>query len=282
MIQRDSIQIHNSKTVFKKQSYSGLTSKYLNIANGARIVFTMHIFSIDPGATVSAKVKTTFSDEMPAYEVMALTADSVGPIKGVLSDFHSLVDVDLEVANGNAEVILGINVFDNALTTRIENAEISVDINDKLQPNGNYDSVRIGDGVEILSINPDGSINVNIVDSQVVPENVKPVFNKITNVVDSIRTSVVSHTAVLGKKTYLQYISVNGNNIANYEVEIGGIVIDERSTSFGGPLAEQFELKAYSQNGMLISEGIKIEVFTTHYRQETGDFSSRIQILEVG
>jgi len=280
--ERSKVQIHNSKTIFPRKIYSSLETKYLDIKNGARIVFTMYVYSIDPGATVTAKVKTSFSEEMPFCEVLTLSSDSVKHVKGVLSDFHNFIDIDLEVVGGNAEVILGINVFDNALTTRIENAEISVDLNHDLQPNGEYDSVRVGDGTDELEINPDGSINVNIVNTLVTPEVVKPIFNKITNLVDSIRTSVVSHTAAIGKETYLQFISVSGNNIADYELEINGSVIDERNTYFGGPLSEQFDFASYSESGMLITPGEKIEVFVTHYRTEVGDFTSRIQILEIG
>jgi hypothetical protein len=282
--ERSNVQIHNSKTVFPKKTYSGLNTQKLDIKNGARIVFTMYVFSIDAGASVKATIKTSFSEDMPFYEALTLNASSITHIKGVLSDFHNFVDIDLEVIGGSAEVILGMNVYDNALTTRIDNAEISVDLNHNIQNNGQYDSVRIGDGVEEVAVNPDGSINVNVVNTSVVPEVVKNISNKITNVVKEIRTSVVSHIAQIGKETYIQLISVNGDNVANYELEINENFIDQRNTYFGSPLAEQFIFNPYSdnKNGFLVPEGQKIEVFVTHYREDVGNFNSRIQILEIG
>lgn len=282
MAERRKVQVHNNIAVFTKDVYNGTTQANLTIQNGARLVFTAYIFAIDAATTVNVKVGTSFSESMPFCNVLNLQGTAVGHIKGVLSDFHGFLDVDLEVIGGNAEVIVGMSVYDNALTTRIENAEIAVDLNHILQPNGAYDSVRVGDGVEELSINPDGSINVNIVNTSVTPEAVKNIFNKITSIADNIRTSIVSHTAAIGKQTYLQRINVNGNNTACYEVEIGGSIIDEGCTYFGGPLREQFDFDGYSENGLIISPGTKVEVFVEHCRDEVGDFSSRIQILEIG
>lgn len=282
MTERRKVQLYDSTVVFPKKTYTGLQESFLSITEGARIVFTMYVYSLDPGSSVTAKVKTTFSEAMPSCEVLTLTANSVQHVKGVLSDFHSFLDMELEVTSGSAEVILGLNVYDNALTTRIDNAEISVDLNHTVQTNGQYDSTRIGDGTEELAINPDGSLNVNIVNTSVIPEIVKNIFNKITNIDDLLRTSVVSHTTAVGKETYLQIVHVNGNNTADYELEIDGEVIDEITTYFGSRLDGNFEFNAYSENGLLLPEGINVEIFVTHYRPFQGDFSSRIQILEIG
>lgn len=282
MTERRKVQLFNNVAIFKKATYSGQTTTNLQIAEGSRLVFTAYVFSIDPSAVVNLKVSTSPSVDMPFCDVMNLQATSIGHVKGVLSDFHGFIDVELEVLNGAAEVIVGMSVYDNALTTRIENAEIAVDLNHLVQSNGAYDSVRIGDGTEELAINPDGSLNVNIVNTSVTPELVKNISNKIINVAEEIRTSIVSHTAVVGKQTYLQRINVNGNNTAHYEVEINGAFVDEATTYFGSKLREQFDFVGYSENGLLIPPGQKIEVFVEHFRSDNGDFSSRIQILEIG
>jgi len=276
------LQMFNSHVLQTRENFGGQAFSDFELVTGSRLVWALSIKTIDPGASIVVNIKNGFTRDFPFETILNITGNAAGFYKKVLTDTHNLFDVDVTVVGGNATYALGVSISDNALTTRIENAEIAVDLNHILQSNGEYDSVRIGDGVEELEINPDGSINVNIVNTSVVPEIVRPVFNKITSVVDSIRSSIVSHTASLTKQTYLQFISVSGNNIADYELEINSSVIDERNTYFGGPLSEQFEFNAYSENGMLITPGQKIEVFSTHYRSDLGDFSSRIQILEVG
>lgn len=274
-MERQNVQIHNSPTLFHKSVYSGLHTAHLNIRNGARIVFTMHVFQKDVGAVIRVRVKDSFSVAMPFNEVLSWTDNGIGPTSESLFDFHQLINVELEVTGGSAEVILGMSLYDNAFET-------VVDLNAQAQPDGQYDSVRIGDGVDELAVNPDGSLNVNLVNTSVTPKVVKPVFNKITGVVQDIKTSIVSHTAIIGKKTYLQFVSMSGTNTAEYSLEINGAQVDERRTAFGSSLSEKFEFQAFNENGIEIAQGQKIEVFVKHYRPEIGDFTSRIQILEIG
>lgn len=282
MTTRRNVKLYNNVSLFPLKSYSGLNEEGFLVAEGARVVFTLHIKSIDAGASVNVRVFNSFSESIDFCQVLTWSSAQVGDTKRVLSDFHNLFRVELEVLNGSAEVTFGLSVYDNALTTRIENAEIQVDLNHQQQANGSYDSVRVGDGEEEMAVNPDGSINVNIVNTSVTPEVVKNKYNKITNVVDLVKTSIASHIAELGKKTYLQFISVSGDNYAEYYVEVDGVEIDLRRTSFGGPISESFEFEAYSENGLEISPGQRVEVFVEHCRPDVGSFNSRIQYLEIG
>ena len=285
MAERLPVQIHNSPVLFKKQTYSpGVQTSQLRIASGARLVFTLYIFSADPGASASVRVKTTYSQDMPPCEVLSFGSNQAGQhVKRILTDFHQFVDVELEITGGNVECILGMTCFDNALSTRIENAEISADLNHILQPNGTYDSVRVGDGEYELDVLPDGSIKVNIVDTSVVPEEVKGITNAITGVLKDVPTLLNTYTAPAGKKSYLQMIECSGGNIAKYWVEINGTTQRTRRTYFGGDLNTVFDYDAYSENGFELQPGDVVTVRVEHFRPTfTGEFESFIQALEIG
>lgn len=281
---RRQVQIHNNPTLFPKATYSGSKVANLDIVNGARIVFTMYVSAIDPGAQVNISVKDSFSQAMPPSEVLSWGTDIVGHTKRVLSDFHNLMDVELSVTGGSAEVILGMSVYDNALQTRIdiENAEIDVDLNHKIQPNGTHDSVRVGDGVEELAVNPDGSINVNIVDSVIIPEVVVPTFASITGVLKDVVTTIVSYTAPIGKKTFLQMVEYGGGNTGKFWVEINNVAQRTGRTYFGGQLKDVFDYDAYSENGLELTPGDIVKLQVEHYRPASGDFEGYIQALEIG
>lgn len=281
---RSQVQLHNSPTLFKRQVYSpGLYERALSIVSGARLVFTIYCFAADPGAVATVRVKTKFSESMPANEVLTFQISSSGEyVKRILTDFHHFLDVDLEITGGDIEIILGMTVFDNALSTRIENAEISADLNHTIQPNGKYDSVRVGDGAHELDILPDGSIKANIVQTSVEPEEVKGVSNRITGLAQGTPTLLGTYTAPPAKKSYLQLIEVSGENIADYWVEIDGVRQRTRRTYFSGPLNTVFDYQAFAENGFEFQPGEKVDVKVEHDRPDAATFDSYIQVLEIG
>lgn len=284
IIERKKVQIYNNPTIFPRKVYSGKTVEHLQMINGARIVFTLFVFGMDEGAIVRAKVKDSFSVDLPTSEALSFETGSIGPVKRVLTDFHNLIDVEIEVIGGNAELIFGLGLYDNALQTRmeIENAEISVDLNAELQPNGTYDSVRIGDDQDELAINPDGSINVNIVNTSPLPEIVRTQLNEVSGVLKDVETLIGTFLAKTGIKSYLQKIEYGGSNIGKFWVNINNEKIKVGRTYFGGQLKDEFSFSAYSENGLELEEGDQVKIYVEHYRPFSGDFEACFQVLEIG
>lgn len=154
------LKIYETTNLFGVQlAYGpGSITKLFSISTGSRLSFTLQITAIDPGASVTFKARTGFSQDLPFDEVLVLTRNSIGTAKGVLVDFHNLMEMEVTVAGGTASFAVGVTVADNALATRvdIQNAEIEVQIDHQTDGFGRHSSTRIGDGVEEWQINAEG------------------------------------------------------------------------------------------------------------------------------
>lgn len=159
----------------------------------------------------------------------------------------------------------------------------------KINPNGSIDAnvevdaadgdnIAISDGVNTMSVNPDGTINVKIADTVGI---LKSFFNEITSVALATPTTVQTYTVPVGLSAYLQKICVSGTNIATYELLVNAVVIDKKRTWFNGALNAEFDLSDYSKNGLPLVAGNTISIRVTHSRPDVGDFNSRLQVIEV-
>jgi hypothetical protein len=284
MEQTNRLKVNNTNVILKGENVTGVLSSKAELVTGARLLFTLEVLSIDLGATINVALKNRFSDAIPYTTVENLPLGAVGNISKVLTDVHNIFEFEATVTGGNCTFFLGVSIYDNAVASqvdaRIENAELHVDLNHLLQPNGRYDSVRVGGPSGEIDPNADGSINVNIVNTA-SNEEIKNIYNKITSVADNVRSLVTSFVTDPVKQNFLQFVHVNGNNVANYELEIDGVVSDDLDTAFGGPIDGAFNFSAYSENGFELPLGVTVKIFVTHCRPFVGDFSSRIQYLEI-
>lgn len=139
-------------------------------------------------------------------------------------------------------------------------------------PDRPADSIRIGDGVHELQINPDGSLNVNATAGQ--SKEIESVYGEIENIVSGVTDTIVIYTAT--ENVYLQQVDVSGSNVATFEVLINSQVIDKKRT-YWGRFNEIFNFKA-GENGILIAMGSVVEVTVFHNRPHTGSFNARIQV----
>lgn len=153
----------------------------------------------------------------------------------------------------------------------LKKPEINVDSVD-IDLDASTSSVAIGDADgDELEINADGSINVNIVQTDQV---LKSYFSQVTGVVTGMTEELVSYTAPAD--VYLQKIEFSGTNIAQFELTIDGSTVDLKRTFFNGNLENIFDFNA----GLNVSSGSVVKVYVVHDRPDPGDFNARTQILE--
>lgn len=139
----------------------------------------------------------------------------------------------------------------------------------------------VSDGTDALIINPDGSINVNIVSGSVATTAIINSYNEVTSVGAASPTVVNTYIVPLGKDAFLQQIAFSGTNIATYEVLVNNIVIDKKRTYFGTSLDSNFHFSNSSADGYVLASGDVVTVRVTHNRPDLGDFNCRVQALEV-
>lgn len=81
------------------------------------------------------------------------------------------------------------------------------------------DSVRIGDGVETLAVNTDGSINVNIVSASISGE-----VHDFDTVVDAVKAVASNHDYTVANTTMLlKSVIVSASGNAKFEIQVGAL-----------------------------------------------------------
>lgn len=128
------------------------------------------------------------------------------------------------------------------------------------------DSIQIGDGTNLLQINPDGSINVNTDNSGTTSNT----YGEQTGVPSSTPTTIVSIVATAGMR--LRRCFASGTNIAEYSVIVAGNTQAKKWTNFGTPLDVLFDFGS----GIILTAGQVVTVRVTHLRSDVGTFAASI------
>lgn len=274
------IKLYETRTIVKETLFTGSGVSSFTVITGSRMLITLLVTSIDLGATLTLTANNTFDSDEADDPILVFTATTAGRIKKVLSDFHNQFDFSYTVTGGNATFKVGISLYDNAMTTRIDNAIVQVDLHHTVDSNGNFDSVRIGDGTDLLDIDPSGAIPVIPQEaSDEIPFNE---FNESLLVVNGAETTILTYTVPPGMTAFLSRIDVSGENIARYEVYVDAELIARKRTWFGQGLNESFDLTLSSRRGLSVQSGGTVLVKVLHGRSFAATFEARLQGLLKG
>lgn len=180
-----------------------------------------------------------------------------------------------------------VQLSDGSINIGTVNAELEVQLShqDDVPDSGDIaDSVQVGDGTEIMGVNPDGSINVKILGggSPGILEVVINDFAEITSLAMATLTTINTYTVPVGKSANIQRIEATGNNIGTYTFEINSVVEGKMSTWFGTPLNVVWDFNGALKEGLPLIAGDVVRVRIIHSRSAVGDFAARIQVLEIG
>lgn len=179
---------------------------------------------------------------------------------------------------------LPVQLSDGSINIETLNAQLAVHIDARdnfPKPGDVHDSTRIGDGTNEMAVNSDGSINIVITDGP-IPHVVKSYFSLVSSVASGVSTQVASYTVPAAKTAQFQRIDMSGENIATYTLSINSVVIDMRRTYFGGGLDSSIVFLESLENGLPLNTGDVVALAVIHNRPDVGDFSARIQVLEIG
>ncbi len=274
------VKLYETRTVVKEEEFTGGGSSSFFVHAGSRMLVTLLVTAIDPGAQVNVFVDNNFDTDEANDTMLTLSANSATRVKRVLSDFHNQFTFRYNVTNGNATFKVAVSVFDNAMTTRIDNAIVEVDLHHTVDVNGEFDSVRIGDGTDLLEINPDGSFNV-VVGEAPDEEDINE-FAETAAIVANVVTNILTYAVPPTQELFITRIDVSGGNIATYEVYIDGDLVARKRTYFGGNLSESFDFSLSSRRGLSVQAGDIIIVKVSHERPFTAVFEARLQGLLKG
>lgn len=134
------------------------------------------------------------------------------------------------------------------------------------------DNIAINDGTDTLEVNPDGSINVNVISS--TQGTYKVIYGEEDGVVTGVTEVLIDFNPSVNTK--LVEIEVSGTNIATYEVLKNSSVIAKRRTMFGANPNLEFTF-----DGMLLENGDNLQISVVHERPYVGDFNATLKYIEV-
>lgn len=143
-----------------------------------------------------------------------------------------------------------------------------------------HSSIRIGDGVEEVEVNPDGSLNVVVVSGGKIPKPTKTVFNQVAAVLSGSETLVVTYTVPPTKRATLDQVTGSGENIGKYNLYLNGTLVDVQRTYWAGGFNVRFQFNSQG-DGVVLEEGDVLELKVIHTSDEVGDFDGRIQLVEL-
>jgi hypothetical protein len=173
-----------------------------------------------------------------------------------------------------------VQLSDGSINIGTVNAELEVQLSHEDVEGKTADSVKVGDGTEIIEVNPDGSINVNLVQSQSSNEEVKNVFASINNVVAAAETTIVAYTVPVNRVAYLQRVEFSGANIGRYRLYVDSVSIASKRTHHGSGLSGEINFIGGSKEGLFLSSNTLVQLRIQHSRNPINEFDGRVQILE--
>lgn len=140
------------------------------------------------------------------------------------------------------------------------------------------DSIKIGDGTDLLAINADGSLNVNL-----SPQGTSiNVFSEVSSVSISSTTDILTYTVPVGKTLILTRVEFGGTNIATYEILFNDVVNGRKRTYFGGALTDCMGFEENSTPGLRFNAADTIKIRVINYRPSVADFEARLQATLLG
>lgn len=110
---------------------------------------------------------------------------------------------------------------------------------------------------------------------------VRSLYGSVTAVANSVTTTVLQYTVPPGVSSYLLRIEAGGSNISTYTVTINGVVFATTRSYFGAPLTMVIEVGSSLADAYMLSMGDVVQINTTNFRPDFGDYEARLQCIEV-
>lgn len=209
---------YESRVVLGGTAAPGTVEKIVQVDSGSRMLVTLLVTQADPGASISLHADNSFDADSSFETLETLTLSAPGRVKRVISDFNSLFKFRAVVTGGSVSYKFAVRVFDNSLTTTIENAEVSVDLN-----HGD-DSVSLGDGTTLVGVTLNNELKTKDAES----------VAKLTSIDGKVATETTAAaivTAVQSLQSALDSINSNTDGLEGYLDGVEGLLTTIRDNA---------------------------------------------------
>ena len=123
------------------------------------------------------------------------------------------------------------HAFDDSTSRlRVDTEAVIIDGAIEVALSADSDSIAIGDGSNTLTVNPDGSINVNT-PSDLTLENLNYYYNQISSVPSGAETAIITIPATTQNLNIVK-IDATGDNIGIFILKLNGTTIMTKRSSW--------------------------------------------------
>lgn len=133
------------------------------------------------------------------------------------------------------------------------------------------DNIAISDGTNTATVGTNGGLNVNILNSSAIV--VTNQYNEANSVPANSLTNILTYTPSVNGK--IKQVNVAGNNKAIYTIEVASSVVDKAYTWY-----TSYNHEFDCGEGLAVIAGQQILVRVIHDRPFLGDFNARLQFVE--
>ncbi len=225
------------KILSSQDNYTGVDIRTFRVEKSARPVFYLTITAIT-GST-ELIIENSGDPDQDFKTLFTQTYTAVGKYTIPLTDVQRYFTITLTTSGGTASYTLA-SILAEASTSNIAEdylAEIAANTSGNLLGEGkNYYSTA-------LAVPSGGSVDV------------------------------VTHTVPIGKTLSVLRAEFSGNNIANYELKINGIVVAKKRTWFGTDISGSM---VFDGVGLKAIAGDIVKLTVENFRPDIGDFEARI------
>lgn len=272
-------------------------------ADGSVTIANTSLFKVKQRVNISAIGQTNI--EVEVKRVVSSTVMIVGPTTGNINTFSNLtvytVAASAQVfANEQKRPQISADDFERAVyeeeptvakrvvlvdefgnkfnednplpTSSTFTGSISVGEVDQGDPNTDNKAwpVKITDGTNPLSINPDGSINVNISSSNIA-DGLTINHNEISSVGSGVETTILTLAAPLNGIRVLK-VEVSGDLVALFRVKLDGTTLTNKR-SWWTNFNQTFNFEDFT-NGLWLNSGQVLTITVVHTRPFLGSFEA--------
>lgn len=137
-------------------------------------------------------------------------------------------------------------------------------------PGDIHDSIRIGNGVNELAVNPDGSINV--VSGSDTSSSLLYSYNEALSVPAAVETTVLTVPVSPATLKRFQKVDVSGTNVAEIRLKVNNSIISKKRL-WHGKFNTSFNFESFNA-GLRLLNGDILTITVIHNRPNVGDFEA--------
>lgn len=105
------IKLHETATLLALENFEGNSEDLIQIYAGSKLVVTIMVTALDPGATLQVELLNGFNASLPFSPAASFLFNAPGTQKQIVTDFHNLFKLIANVTGGTTTLYVAASVL---------------------------------------------------------------------------------------------------------------------------------------------------------------------------